>query len=158
MFLLLLATALLACDREMSRQKDAAKNAPARPAGSPQTQPVMDNRRTMNPVAPPQADLPANRIPGAAEPQQRVELTEYEIRMPATLRAGEVEFFIVNAGKENHSFVIEGEGLSMALPEPLTRGNNATIEIALDPGTYTVHCPVAGHAGKGMKRTITVQK
>ena len=90
--------------------------------------------------------------------QIKVELTEYEIRMPDTLRAGDNVFTIVNAGKENHSFVIEGGGLHMALPGPLPRGDSATLEAGLNPGTYTVSCPVDGHKGKGMSKTVTVQK
>ncbi len=134
---ILLAVALVACNRE--------KNA-------------HDNRPAMNPVMPAQKDLPATQPAPPAQPQVNVELTEYEIRMPDALKAGNNSLRIANAGKENHSFVIEGPGLYSALPEPLTRGNSATLEVALEPGTYTITCPVDGHKGKGMTKTITVQK
>jgi uncharacterized cupredoxin-like copper-binding protein len=29
--------------------------------------------------------------------------------------------------------------------------------VTLKPGTYTVYCPMPGHAEKGMKRTLRVE-
>jgi len=74
-----------------------------------------------------------------------------------SLRAGAYTFNIVNAGHENHSFVIEGPETHLALKEALTRGDTAQIGVTLKAGTYTVHCPVDKHKDKGMSTTITVQ-
>ena len=64
---------------------------------------------------------------------------------------------IVNSGKENHSFEMEGNGIHVKLPEPLSRGNTATLDVDLKPGTYNVYCPVDGHKGKGMSIRVTVR-
>jgi Copper binding proteins, plastocyanin/azurin family len=154
---LLLTAALLACDRENSANRDVSQNTPARPGGSRETLPNRDNRPMMNPIVPPAKDEPGNRAPGAARAQPRLELNEYEIRMPSTLAAGHYSFTVVNSGKENHSLVVEGNGLHTALPQQLTRGDSAQLDLDLKAGTYTFYCPVDGHRGKGMSRTVTVQ-
>ena len=86
-----------------------------------------------------------------------VELTDYAIRIPATMPAGHQRFRIVNSGKENHNFVITGNGVSAQLPDDLSRGDSTEIAVDLKPGTYTVFCPLDGHRGKGMETTVTVK-
>jgi uncharacterized cupredoxin-like copper-binding protein len=112
----------------------------------------------MNPVAPPQADLASRRIPGAANQSVDVQLTEYAIRIEPTLAAGKYTFKIANGGKLDHSFVIDGNSVHAALAEPLKRGDVQTLDVDLSAaGTYEIHCPVDGHAGKGMTVTLTVK-
>jgi uncharacterized cupredoxin-like copper-binding protein len=84
-----------------------------------------------------------------------VELLEYQIHPPQTLRAGKQTLTLVNAGKEKHAFAIEGTTVKSA---ELSRGDSASLEVDLKPGTYTVYCPVDGHRGKGMTSTITVHQ
>lgn len=147
---LLVTVALIGCGRQNT---DVAQNAPPRPGGSSQPQSSGDNRPMMNPVVPP--DMPMRTQSSVA--QLKIELNEYEIRMPATLIAGRYTLTVVNSGKQNHSLVIEGNGLHAALPEQLTRGDSAQLDVDFKPGTYTVYCPVDAHRGKGMTRTVTVQ-
>ncbi|GAC1399882.1 MAG: hypothetical protein NVSMB68_15060 [Thermoanaerobaculia bacterium] len=154
---LLILALLIACSRENSPKRDTARNSPSRPGGSLDTRSGEDNRQRMNPVVPPQKDLPGNGVGGVAQAQPRLELNEYEIRMPDKIAAGHHSFFVVNSGKENHSLVVEGPGLRTALPEQLTRGDTRQLDVDLKPGTYTFYCPVDGHRGKGMSRTVTVQ-
>ncbi|MEA2568100.1 MAG: hypothetical protein QOI24_101 [Acidobacteriota bacterium] len=85
-----------------------------------------------------------------------VDLLEYEIRMQDSVQAGKRTFSIINHGKEAHSFKIEGNGLDIGMTEPLERGDTGQITVALTPGTYTIYCPVDGHKGKGMSRTLRV--
>jgi uncharacterized cupredoxin-like copper-binding protein len=85
-----------------------------------------------------------------------VDLLEYQIRMQESVPAGKRTFSIINHGKEAHSFKIEGNGLDIGLTEPLERGDTGQITVALTPGTYTIYCPVDGHKGKGMTRTLRV--
>ncbi|HEX9161113.1 MAG TPA: plastocyanin/azurin family copper-binding protein [Thermoanaerobaculia bacterium] len=141
--LVLLVLALAGCQRE-----NKANPAPA-PAG--------DNRGKLNPILPPQKDAPSGRAVGVASAQIRIELDEYEIRMPAALAAGHHSFLVVNGGKENHSLAIEGNGMHMSLPEALTRGDSDQLDVDLKPGTYTFYCPVPGHRGRGMSRAVTVR-
>jgi uncharacterized cupredoxin-like copper-binding protein len=102
--------------------------------------------------------MPTSRIGGAAEATTiDVQLTEFEIRMPDTMPAGRHRLKIANAGKQNHNFVIEGPGVSQKLTSDLTRGDTTEIAVNLAPGQYTVYCPVDGHRGRGMERTLTVR-
>src|SRR5438093_13715642 len=123
--------------------------------GNPQA--VTDRSAKMNPITPPSREFPSSRAPAAATPQIQVQLLEYEIRMPDTLRAGHVTFHVANAGKQNHNFVIEGNGVSQKLASDLPRGDTADLTVDLAPGTYTVFCPVDRHRGRGMQRLITVK-
>ena len=93
---------------------------------------------------------------GIAAKTADVELTEYQITIPDTIPSGPMTLNIANGGKEDHSFVIEGNGYHAALTEPLKRGDRTTLDIDLKPGTYQVYCPVDGHKGKGMSRTVRV--
>ena len=115
-------------------------------------------RADLNPTRAPQKDIPSTRPTVAAPSQMRLELNEYEIRMPDSLKAGHQSFIVVNSGKGNHSLVIEGpNGFRTALSQQLTRGDAAQMDVDFKPGTYTFYCPVDGHRGKGMTRTVTVQ-
>ncbi|MBV8518122.1 MAG: cupredoxin domain-containing protein [Acidobacteria bacterium] len=109
----------------------------------------------LDPSLNPQRDEPASR-PTVVSPIQRVDLLEYQINMPDTLHAGTVNFRVDNAGKENHAFAIEGNGVAQK-SEILSRGNNGTVTVTLKPGTYTIYCPVDHHREKGMTKTIVVQ-
>jgi len=123
--------------------------------GNPQTKP--ENSTAMNPVMPPQTKMPSNQSPPPAAPAINVQLTEYTIEMPDTLTAGTHSFTITNAGTMKHNFAIEGPGVMEKLASDLMRGDSAPMTVNLQKGTYTVYCPVDGHRGKGMSRTITVQ-
>lgn len=138
---------LVACSRTGAENSDRYQ--PSRPGGAKVAQPAADNRAKLSPILPPNST--------AASPQARIELNEYEIRMPDALAAGHHSFMVVNSGKANHGLVVEGNGTRTALPSQLTRGDSATLEVDLKPGTYTFYCPVDGHRGKGMTRTVTVQ-
>lgn len=146
---LLVTVALIACGRQNA---DVAQNAPPRPGGSRQPESPANNRPMMNPVMPP--DMGRGQ---SAVAQLKVELNEYEIRMPATLIPGRYTLTVVNSGKQNHSLVVEGSSLHAALSQQLTRGDSAQLDVDLKPGTYTVYCPVDEHRGKGMSKTVTVQ-
>jgi uncharacterized cupredoxin-like copper-binding protein len=115
-----------------------------------------DNSKVTNPVIPPQKDIPGAR-PTVANQTVEVQLTEYQINMPDTLPAGSVTFNVINAGKEDHSLAVEANGYHGELPEPLKRGDRHPLDVTLKPGTYNVYCPVDGHKGKGMARTLTVR-
>ncbi|MEA2337142.1 MAG: hypothetical protein QOE82_1149 [Thermoanaerobaculia bacterium] len=148
--ILLAALLLAACPGE--RRTDESQNAPAKTSTTTRNpQAVPENSTAMNPVVPPQTAM------AATAPSIDVQLTEYEIRMPDSLPAGRVNFKIANAGKENHNFVIEGPGVSQKLDSSLSRGDTGEITMNLPAGTYTIYCPVDGHRGRGMQRTVVVK-
>lgn len=151
--LLLSAFLLVSCKSDSPG--DMSRNTPSQSGNDTATPPQMAEPSTMNPVHAPHTDTPAN-APTPASPTQEVHLIEYAIHMPDTLPAGRVAFNIENGGKEKHAFEIEGNGIEQKTNE-LTRGNTASLEVDLKPGTYTVYCPVDGHAEKGMKKTVVVR-
>lgn len=153
-----LALLLVAACPTPSRTTDESKSgAPKTSTATGNPQAVPENSTAMNPVIPPRADLETSRPAEPAPPAVHVQLTEYAIEMPDTLTAGTHPFTITNAGKTNHNFAIEGPGVNQKLASDLTRGDSAPMTVTLQKGTYTVYCPVDGHRGKGMSRTINVQ-
>jgi len=151
------ACLLAACPGD--RRTDVSQSGPAQTSTTTRNpQAVPENSTAMNPVTPPQTSMPTTRLGGtASSPTVDVQLTEYEIRMPDTLAAGAQRFKIVNSGKQTHNFVIEGAGISQKLASDLARGDTAELIVNLPAGSYTVYCPVDGHRGKGMQRTIVVR-
>ena len=101
--------------------------------------------------------VPPEKGPAPPRVTQEVHLIEYQINMPAVLpSAGAIGFKVENGGKEDHGFVIQGNGLE-AQSAVLKPGDTQEVGVVLTPGTYTVWCPVKDHAQKGMKATITVR-
>lgn len=146
---------LIACPGNQ-RNEDVSKNAPPQTSTTTSNpQAVPERTSTMNPVSPPTA-LSTQPIP-VAKQQVQVQLMEYEIRLPDTLSPGPVVFHVANAGKVSHSFAIAGNGIDKKLASDLTPGSLADFDFVLRPGTYKAYCPVDGHRGKGMERTLTVK-
>ncbi|MCA1727121.1 MAG: cupredoxin domain-containing protein, partial [Actinobacteria bacterium] len=56
-----------------------------------------------------------------------------------------------NVGQTPHTFTIEDEGID----EEVAAGEDATVDIELDPGTYDFVCTF--HAGQEMTGTLTVE-
>jgi uncharacterized cupredoxin-like copper-binding protein len=102
----------------------------------------------VNPPLPQERDQPTGRTTPAPAAQE-VQLIEYAIRMPDTIPAGRYAFQVQNAGKEDHGFEIEGNGIEQKT-DILKRGDAASLDVELKPGTYTVYCPVKGPKEKGM--------
>ncbi|MGI8774507.1 MAG: multicopper oxidase domain-containing protein [Actinomycetota bacterium] len=83
-----------------------------------------------------------------------VELGDLFIK-PAKLEAepGAARFDIINGGKAEHNFSIQGLGGTEMVPP----GGTATLRVAsLQAGSYTYICEVAGHAQGGMTGILTV--
>ena len=87
-----------------------------------------------------------------------VSLSEFTIDMPAELAAGPTRFAIVNNGGAPHNFVIEGPGLNRRLANNLQPGQSGFLNADLEPGTYTIFCPVGegAHRSQGMEVELTV--
>jgi len=151
--------ALLVAGCPGDRRTDESQAGASRNSTTTQNpQAVPGNSTAMNPVTPPQTAMPSTRIASAtAAPSIDIQLTEYEIRMPDTLTAGKQHFKVANAGKLAHNFVIEGQGVSQKLVSDLPRGDSAELDVDLPAGSYTVYCPIDGHRGKGMQRTVVVR-
>ena len=134
---------------------DVASGGPSQSTTIPASDPAATQTSALSPPAAIEKDEPSSRPP-AATPMQEVHLIEYSIHMPDTLPAGRVAFNVENGGKEDHGLEIEGNGVHQET-KVLKRGDTASLELDLKPGTYTVYCPVDGHKDKGMRKTITVK-
>jgi uncharacterized cupredoxin-like copper-binding protein len=87
-----------------------------------------------------------------------VSLSEFTIDMDTDIPAGPVRFSITNNGTVPHSFVLEGQGVRKRLANNLAPGESAFLNADLQPGTYTVFCPVGegAHRAKGMELELNV--
>lgn len=95
-------------------------------------------------------------LPATGANRVEVQEEEHTISMPSSIRAGLTVFEISNVGTEEHSFVIEGQGIQAQLEENLQPGESDTLEVDLLPGSYLVYCPVEDHAEHGMRLDLTV--
>lgn len=97
----------------------------------------------------------ATTAAGAAPAAVDVTLTEFafepgELTAPAGVP---LTFTVANIGSIAHDFVIT----DVTGTETLQAGDTAALQVdALEPGTYEVVCTEAGHAGAGMRTTLTV--
>lgn len=91
---------------------------------------------------------------GGANAPIPVSLTEFAIT-PAALTAspGEVTFEVTNDGTMAHDFQIKELGEQTAMLNP---GQNESLTVELEAGTYTVICTVPGHEASGMVATLVV--
>lgn len=153
-FVLLLSILVLACVRETA---DVSQNDPSKSSTAASSTEIggTATQTPLNTPAPVEKDEPSSRAT-AAPPVQSVHLIEYAIHMPQSVPAGRVTFNVENAGKEDHAFEIEGHGIHQET-QVLKRGDSASMSVDLQPGTYTVYCPVKDHKQKGMQTTLRVQ-
>jgi len=103
-------------------------------------------------------DEAATPVAGGEAEVVDVIMTEWAIEMPETLPAGPITFNLINEGEFRHTIEIEGEGFEDA-GEVVEGGEEALFETELEPGTYTVYCPVndGGHREQGMEIEVTVE-
>jgi len=92
----------------------------------------------------------------------RVTVTETEYHLTfsrKTFAPGAYIFIALDKGKIAHSLAISGPGIKeKQLSGNVNPGGARPLTVTLRDGKYTVWCPVPGHAGRGMKATITVGK
>jgi uncharacterized cupredoxin-like copper-binding protein len=72
-----------------------------------------------------------------------------------SVRAGTITFVLSNEGRYTHDFRVKGLGTDEKAPK-VGRGRNLEWRITLDPGTYSISCPISNHADRGMVGTLTV--
>lgn len=69
-----------------------------------------------------------------------------------TAKAGSVTFEVKNAGNIEHNFVVEGVGQI----DSLLAGQTKSLQVSVQPGTYSVICSLPGHKEAGMTGRLTV--
>ena len=71
---------------------------------------------------------------------------------------GPAVFTINNASSEVHNLHVEGPGVSVATDDATISGGATTsIEATLQPGTYTLYCPIAGHRDRGESLQLIIK-
>jgi plastocyanin len=77
---------------------------------------------------------------------------------PAQVRAGTPLVFNATANGLPHNLAIDGNGVELRPSTPnIMDGQSGTVTFpALQPGTYTLYCPVGMHRANGMQTTLTV--
>lgn len=71
---------------------------------------------------------------------------------------GPAVFTVTNGGSELHNLSIEGPGVSTAAGDPIAANGSRSVAVTLQPGTYTLYCPILDHREKGEQATITVRR
>lgn len=85
-----------------------------------------------------------------------VTLTSYEIEIGDSVPAGEVVFELTNDSDHDHGFAITGNDVDETLVDQVEPGSTTEASIELEPGTYTVWCPIGDHRDQGMEAELTV--
>jgi plastocyanin len=70
-------------------------------------------------------------------------------------RAGTYAFRAVNKGRVGHALEIEGEGIEEETTV-LGPGEEATLTVELQEGSYELYCPVGDHKDRGMTAKVGV--
>ena len=92
---------------------------------------------------------------GARRRRPRVAVTATEFKFTlskASVPHGKVVFTLVNKGKLAHDFWISGKTTPLVAP-----GKSTKLTVTLNAGKLLYLCTVPGHAGAGMKGTLTVR-
>jgi uncharacterized cupredoxin-like copper-binding protein len=101
----------------------------------------------------------AGVVAHASASSKTIGVTEKEFKItlsPKKATPGSVVFAVKNVGHYTHALAISGPGVATKKTAMITPGKTATLKVTLKAGTYTLWCPVPGHAAKGMKTTLTV--
>ena len=86
-----------------------------------------------------------------------IEETEYALNPNSVQleRAGTYAFKVVNEGSVGHALEIEGEGIEQET-EVLDAGEEVTLTVELEEGSYELYCPVGDHKDRGMTGRVGV--
>lgn len=94
----------------------------------------------------------------AGTTSQRLTVTEVEYKIGLSsshLKAGLTTFMVVDKGKLAHSLSISGPGLKKRLiVGTIKPGSSRAVTVTLKAGSYSLWCPVPGHAALGMRTTL----
>jgi uncharacterized cupredoxin-like copper-binding protein len=119
-----------------------------------------DDEDTTAASVPTTTETGATGATGAAGGGENVKIGETEYKLDPSdpsVKAGSVTFDVSNDGQVTHSLEVEGNGLEEELPADLAPGDTGSLTVDLDPGTYTMYCPIDDHRAKGMEGTIEVK-
>ncbi len=73
-----------------------------------------------------------------------------------TARAARTSIEMANPSTIPHAIGIRGGGLDES-GETVSAGGVSRLDVDLEPGTYTLFCPVGGHEAAGMTARLSVR-
>jgi uncharacterized cupredoxin-like copper-binding protein len=79
---------------------------------------------------------------------------EFKITVIGKPAKGADRFVIKNTGQYAHALSIAGPGIKSKRTPLIKPGKSAVLNVTLKSGTYTIWCPVPGHAAEGMKTSF----
>src|SRR3954451_5407278 len=86
-----------------------------------------------------------------------VEAADFTLSLPSSsLSPGQTTFEMRNDGNATHAIEIDGPGVEDQKSSTAGPGGTATLTVTLQPGKYTMYCPVGNHRAMGMQTTFTV--
>lgn len=100
----------------------------------------------------------AGVVAHASASKTTIRVTEREFKIGLSIRtapAGAVRFQIKNTGRYAHALEIAGPGVKKRTPL-IKPGKSAVLAVTLRAGSYSLWCPVPGHAAQGMKAAFRV--
>lgn len=102
----------------------------------------------------------AGVVAHASAAKTTVRVTEREFKIGLSVRtapAGAVRFQVKNTGRYAHALEIAGPGVKKRTPL-IRPGKSAVLALTLRAGSYSLWCPVPGHAAHGMKAAFRVTR
>lgn len=100
---------------------------------------------------------PAASVAPAPSGAITVDASEYKFTPAAlTVAAGDVVFWVRNAGTVDHEFELFQGDQVVAKVDALSPGAAKSLPVGLAAGEYTFMCKLSGHDQLGMKGTLTV--
>ncbi len=101
----------------------------------------------------------AGVVAHASASTKTITVTEKEFHIGLSTKKGaegSVKFVVKNTGKLSHALEISGPGVKNKRTPLIKPGKSATLTVTLKSGSYTLWCPVPGHAAQGMKTSLSV--
>jgi uncharacterized cupredoxin-like copper-binding protein len=101
----------------------------------------------------------AGVVAHAGASTKTITVTEKEFRIvlsAKTASAGSVRFVVKNTGKISHALELSGPGLAKKKTALIKPGGSSVLTATVKAGSYSLWCPVPGHAAQGMKAKLTV--
>jgi uncharacterized cupredoxin-like copper-binding protein len=101
----------------------------------------------------------AGVVAHATATKRTITVTEREFRIHLSTtktKAGTVAFVVKDVGSLPHALAIAGPGVKSKRTPLIHPGKSARLVVTLSAGTYSLWCPVPGHAAQGMKASLHV--
>ncbi|HEV8463318.1 MAG TPA: cupredoxin domain-containing protein [Gaiellaceae bacterium] len=100
----------------------------------------------------------AGVVAHATADAKTIKVTEKEFKITVTGKPakGADRFVVKNTGQYPHALSIAGPGIKTKRTPMIQPGKSAVLNVTLKSGSYTLWCPVPGHAAKGMKTAFKI--